>query len=61
MSSQKRKDVHLSVKKEVKQKTIHKETTEKCNRIKELEREVHSLQIENTFLKELRKLRKQEA
>ncbi len=37
-----------------------KKTTEE-NRIKVLEKQVRSLQIENAFLKELRKLRKQEA
>ena len=31
------------------------------DRIKELEKQVRSLQIENAFLKELRKLRNQEA
>ncbi len=35
-------------------------TTEEHNRIKALEKQVRSLQIENAFLKELRKLRKQE-
>ncbi|MGG5343971.1 transposase [Enterococcus sp. AZ020] len=38
-----------------------KETVEERDRIRELEKQVRSLQIENAFLKELRKLRKQEA
>ncbi|MEI5989767.1 IS3 family transposase [Enterococcus crotali] len=38
-----------------------KETLEEQNRIKELEKQVRTLQIENSFLKELRKLRKQGA
>ncbi|OTO50615.1 hypothetical protein A5814_002783 [Enterococcus faecium] len=33
---------------------------EESDRIKELEKQVRALQIENAFLKELRKLRKQE-
>lgn len=37
------------------------ETPVEPDRIKELEKQVRSLQIENAFLKELRKLRKQEA
>lgn len=40
---------------------ISKLTPKEHNRIKELEKQVRSLQIENAFLKELRKLRKQEA
>lgn len=36
-------------------------TTEERDRIKALEKQVRSIQIENAFLKELRKLRKQEA
>lgn len=40
---------------------ISKEKPEELDRIKELEKQVRSLQIENAFLKELRKLRKQEA
>ena len=47
-------------KKKEKKKT-KKETPEERDRIKELEKQVRSLQIENAFLKELRKLRKQEA
>mgnify|MGYP000717940481 CR=1 FL=1 len=43
------------------EKKPKKETLEECDRIKALEKQVHSLQIENAFLKELRKLRKQEA
>ncbi|OEG18648.1 transcriptional regulator [Enterococcus termitis] len=42
-------------------KHLMKETLEEQNRIKELEKQVRILQIENAFLKELRKLRKQEA
>lgn len=49
----------LTKKKEEKKPT--KETPEERNRIKELEKQVRSLQIENAFLKELRKLRKLEA
>lgn len=49
----------LTKKKEVKK--TKKETPEERDRIKELEKQVRSLQIENAFLKELRKLRKQEA
>lgn len=45
----------------VKNKTVSKEGTEEYDRIKELEKQIRSLQIENAFLKELRKLRKQEA
>lgn len=51
----------LSKKNETKKKTEPKVTSEERNRIKELEKQVRSLQIENAFLKELRKLRKQEA
>lgn len=36
-------------------------TSDESDRIKELEKQVRSLQIENAFLKELRKLREQEA
>lgn len=43
------------------EKKTMKETPEERDRIKELEKQVRSLQIENAFLKELRKLRKQEA
>ena len=43
------------------EKKTKKETPEERDRIKELEKQVRSLQIENAFLKELRKLRKQEA
>lgn len=43
------------------EKKTSKETPEERNRIKELEKQVRSLQIENAFLKELRKLRKLEA
>lgn len=49
----------LTKKKE--EKKTKKETPEERDRIKELEKQVRSLQIENAFLKELRKLRKQEA
>ena len=42
-------------------KRTSKEKPEESDRIKELEKQVRSLQIENAFLKELRKLRKQEA
>lgn len=48
-------------KKDVKKKVLPNETSEERNRIKELEKQVRSLQIEIAFLKELRKLRKQEA
>lgn len=47
--------------KDVKKKIVPNETPEERNRIKELEKQVRSLQIENAFLKELRRLRKQEA
>lgn len=43
------------------EKKISKITPRESERIKELEKQVRSLQIENAFLKELRKLRKQEA
>lgn len=49
----------LTEKKEVKKS--NKGTPEERERIKELEKQVRSLQIENAFLKELRKLRKLEA
>ena len=48
------------IKKDVKKKSILKETPEERNRIKELEKQVRSLQIENAYLKELRRLRNQE-
>lgn len=51
----------LPRKKEDKKKNTVKTTSEERDRIKELEKQVRSLQIENAFLKELRKLRKQEA
>lgn len=51
----------LSKKKSEKKKPITKGTSEEFNHIKKLEKQVRSLQIENAFLKELRKLRKQEA
>jgi transposase len=51
----------LAEKKEQKKKRSIETTPEERDRIKELERQVRSLQIENAFLKELRKLRKQEA
>jgi transposase len=44
-----------------KKKSTTKVTTQERVRIEELEKRVRSLQIENAFLKELRKLRKQEA
>ena len=44
-----------------KKKSITKATSEERERIEELEKRVRSLQIENAFLKELRKLRNQEA
>ena len=50
---------HILPKKKEEKKT-KKETPEERDRIKELEKQVRSLQIENAFLKELRKLRKQE-
>ncbi|MDA9470545.1 putative transposase [Enterococcus sp. 5H] len=49
----------LTKKKE--EKKTKKETPKERDRIKELEKQVRALQIENAFLKELRKLRKQEA
>ncbi|MDT2540583.1 transposase, partial [Enterococcus raffinosus] len=51
----------LAEKKEQKKKRSIESTPEERDRIKELEKQVRSLQIENAFLKELRKLRKQEA
>jgi len=51
----------LAEKKEQKKKRSIETTPEEQDRIKELEKQVRSLQIENAFLKELRKLRKQEA
>ncbi|MDQ8579288.1 helix-turn-helix domain-containing protein, partial [Enterococcus faecium] len=44
-----------------KKKSTTKATSKERERIEELEKRVRSLQIENAFLKELRKLRKQEA
>lgn len=51
----------MSHKKSKKKLESVKTTPEEQDRIKTLEKQVHSLQIENAFLKELRKLRKQEA
>lgn len=51
----------LDEKKEQKKRPPIEATSEERERIKELEKQVRSLQIENAFLKELRKLRKQEA
>ena len=51
----------LAEKKEQKKKRSIETTPEERDRIKELEKQVRSLQIENAFLKELRKLRNQEA
>ncbi|MBU5365401.1 transposase [Enterococcus devriesei] len=48
----------LSKKNETKKKTEPNIIPEERDRIKELEKQVRSLQIENAFLKELRKLRK---
>jgi transposase len=59
LSRSKGRPTIMSKKKE-NQKT-NKETPEERDRIKELEKQVRSLQIENAFLKELRKLRKREA
>ena len=59
LSKPKGRPTTVSKKKETKKTT--KETPEERDRIKELEKQVRSLQIENAFLKELRKLRKQEA
>ncbi|OQO83990.1 transposase [Enterococcus casseliflavus] len=47
--------------KEESHKKIGTINSEDRDRIKELEKQVRSLQIENAFLKELRKLRNQEA
>lgn len=47
----------LPKKNEDNKKTKFKERSEEHNRIKELEKQVRSLQIENAFLKELRRLR----
>lgn len=55
-----RPSIMIKKKKEIKKKTS-KITPEESERIKALEKQVRSLQIENAFLKELRKLRKQEA
>lgn len=61
LSKLKGRPSNMAKKKEnIKRQTI-KITTDESNRIKELEKQVRSLQIENAFLKELRKLRKQEA
>lgn len=59
LSKPKGRPTIVSKKKETKK--ANKETPEERDRIKELEKQVRSLQIENAFLKELRKLRKQEA
>lgn len=61
MDSQQRKGVHRFCLRKKEEKKTKKETPEERDRIKELEKLVRSLQIENAFLKELRKLRKQEA
>ncbi|MGM0240156.1 transposase [Enterococcus sp. AZ103] len=59
LSKKKGRPPILSKKKE--NPKANKATLEERDRIKELEKQVRSLQIENAFLKELRKLRKQEA
>ncbi|MDT2701855.1 helix-turn-helix domain-containing protein, partial [Enterococcus gallinarum] len=58
LSKEKGRPLTLTRKKENKKENT---TTEERDRIKALEKQVRSLQIENAFLKELRKLRKQEA
>ncbi|MGL9909672.1 transposase [Enterococcus sp. DIV0213h] len=58
LSKEKGRPLTLTRKKENKKENT---TTEERDRIKALETQVRSLQIENAFLKELRKLRKQEA
>lgn len=61
LSNPKGRPSNMAKKKENIKKEITKVTTDEFKRIKELEKQVRSLQIENAFLKELRKLRKQEA
>lgn len=51
----------LTKKTEMKKNVPAKHSAEATDRIKELEKQVRSLQIENAFLKGLRKLRKHEA
>lgn len=61
LSKAKGRPATVSQKKENPNKESIKATPEDSERIKALEKQVRSLQIENAFLKELRKLRKQEA
>ena len=61
LSNPKGRPSNMTEKNKVTKKKISKVTPEESERIKALEKQVRSLQIENAFLKELRKLRKQEA
>lgn len=61
LSKMKGRPPTLDEKKEQKKRPPIEATSEERERIKELEKQVRSLQIENAFLKELSKLRKQEA
>jgi transposase len=61
LSKSKGRPPTLTKKNEKPKKSKIKTTMEDQDRIKVLEKQVRSLQIENAFLKELRKLRKQEA
>jgi len=61
LSNPKGRPSNMAKKKENLKKETIKGTTDESKRIQELEKQVRSLQIENAFLKELRKLRKQEA
>ena len=61
LSKTKGRPSNMSKKKKAVKKVVSHETAGESDRIKDLEKQVRSLQIENAFLKELRKLRKQEA
>lgn len=61
LSKPKGRPSNMPEKKTTVKKKISKINSEESERIKILEKQVRSLQIENAFLKELRKLRKQEA
>lgn len=61
LSKPKGRPSNMTKKKESIKRKATKIMTDDSERIKALEKQVRSLQIENAFLKELRKLRKQEA
>lgn len=61
LSNSKGRPSNMVKKKETIKRKKSNITPEETERIKDLEKQVRSLQIENAFLKELRKLRKQEA